>query len=142
MTTSHLPLTHAPYLSRNELRVLLVDDQPFQLDFMTEVLRTLGITNIAQASSGEQALQVLNNKPHGINLLMLDLHMPSMDGFAFMEAIAKDIYRGALIIVSGQSEVVLHAATLVAQLSQFTLLGSLKKPFRKDVLSTLISKLG
>lgn len=134
-------LTPHPRVSRSELKVLLVDDDSFQLDLISEVLRSLGISHITQTSSGEQALKVLGGQQQSFDLLLLDLHMPSMDGFVFMESIARDSYRGALIIVSGQSEVVMHAASLVAQLRQFTLLGSLQKPFRRDAFSALISKL-
>ena len=128
-------------LSRSELKVMLVDDDVFQLELISEILRSLGISNVTQASSGEQALKILGSKQQSFDLLLLDLHMPTMDGFVFMEAVARGIYSGALIIVSGQSEVVMQAASLVARLSQFSLLGSLQKPFRKDALATLIAKL-
>ena len=68
--------------------------------------------------------------------------MPGMDGFQFMEAATKAGYSGALIIVSGQSDDVLHAASMVAKLRRFTLLGVVAKPVSRAALSELISKLG
>jgi CheY-like chemotaxis protein len=133
--------TPPPRLSRSELRVLLVDDDLFVLDLISAALRSLGITQVTQASSGQQALDILGNRRQIFDLLLLDLHMPSMDGFAFMESIAQGVYKGALIIVSGQRDVVVQAASLVARLSQFTLLGALQKPFRKAALAALISKM-
>lgn len=141
MTNPHKYLPTRTPLSRSELKVLLVDDDSFQLDLISEMLRGIGITHITQANSGEQALKVLSSKQQSFDLLLLDLHMPAMDGFVFMEEIARTLYRGALIIVSGQSDVVMHAASLVAKLRQFTLLGSLPKPFSKADLSTVIAKL-
>jgi CheY-like chemotaxis protein len=128
-------------ISRNALKVLLVDDDSFQLEMISGILESLGVTDITRASSGEQALQKLSGK-HGINLLLLDLHMPGMDGFKFMESLAKAGYSGALIIVSGQSDDVMHAASMVAKLRRFTLLGTVPKPVGRGALSALLDKLG
>jgi CheY-like chemotaxis protein len=141
-----MPLTASPKIStatvsRSELKVLLVDDDSFQLELISEVLKSLGITDITLASSGAQALQTMASRPQPFQLLVMDLHMPGMDGFQFMESVAKTGYQGALIIVSGQSADVMRAATLVAGLRRFTLLGSVPKPVGRSAMSELISKL-
>ena len=141
MTTSFTQTSPVMHYSRNELKVLLVDDDSFQLELISEILRGLGVTNITQASSGAQALQAMSNKQQGFNLLVMDLHMPGMDGFQFMESVARDGFNGALIIVSGQSADVMRAASLVAQLRRFTLLGSVPKPVSRTALSELLFKL-
>lgn len=141
MPTSFKHPSPRPHLSRNELKVLLVDDDSFQLELISEILRGLGINSITQASSGAQALQAMSNKQQSFNLLVMDLHMPGMDGFQFMESVARDGFNGALIIVSGQSADVMRAASLVAQLRRFTLLGSVPKPVGRAALSELLSKL-
>jgi CheY-like chemotaxis protein len=138
-TTSSNPATTP--ISRNALKVLLVDDDPFQIKLISGILQGLGVIEIMSATSGEQALQILSGK-HGINLVLLDLHMPGMDGFKFMESLGTAGYGGALIIVSGQSEDVMHAASLVAKLRRFSLLGTVPKPVGRAALSALISKLG
>jgi CheY-like chemotaxis protein len=140
-TTNHTKTSSAPG-SRSMLRVLLVDDDDFQIDAITEILRGLGVRDIACASSGTEALQKLAPRDSGYHLIVLDLHMPGMDGFQFMESIAHGGYAGALIIVSGQSQDVLHAASLVARLRRFTLLGAVAKPVGRSALSDLLSKWG
>ena len=128
-------------ISRNALKVLLVDDDSFQIKLISGILQGLGVSNITAATSGEQALQKLSGT-HGINLTLLDLHMPGMDGFKFMESLGTLGYAGALIIVSGQSDDVMHAASLVARLRRFTLLGSVAKPVDPPALSRLIGQMG
>jgi CheY-like chemotaxis protein len=129
-------------ISRNALKVLLVDDDSFQLEMISGILEGLGVTDITMASSGEQALQKLSAGQSRFNLVLLDLHMPGMDGFKFMESLAKVGYTGALIIVSGQSDDVMHAASMVAKIRRFTLLGTVPKPVGRAALSALLSKLG
>jgi CheY-like chemotaxis protein len=130
--------THS--ISRSDLKVLVVDDDPFQLDVISAILRSLGITNITLATSGAQALQTMAIQ-QGFDLLVTDLHMPDMDGFLFMAHVAMDGYCGALIIVSGQNGDVMQAASLVAKLRRFTLLGLVRKPVNRTAFADLISKL-
>jgi CheY-like chemotaxis protein len=62
--------------------VLIVDDDPDAREVMEEVAHSLGLET-RSASDGLEALDVLRNTekdPPG--LIMLDLMMPSMDGFA------------------------------------------------------------
>ena len=125
------------------LKVLVVDDDPFQIEFIGDTLRSLGILDITLAASSDQALQAQarfkSSAP--FDLLVCDLHMPGKDGFQMMEAMAAAGYRGAVIIASGQESAVLHSASLVAQLRRFKLLGSIQKPVTKSALSELIGKL-
>lgn len=124
--------------SRNQVRALIVDDDPYQLELISEVLRALGVLNVTTTPSVEKALRLLSVERSRINLILLDLHMPGMDGFAFMDAAAKIGFGGGLILVSDQAEDVLHAGALVAKLRRFSLLGSVPKPVEMSALSLLL----
>lgn len=132
-------LTHLPPAS---LRVLLVDDDQFQLDFLSELLEQLGVQQIDRATSGARALQQLAGAGGAPHLLICDLHMPGMDGFQFMESVASSGCASDLLIVSGQDQTVRHSAGLVAQLRRLNFHGVLAKPPCPDQLARVLSSVG
>ena len=135
------PPTRKPH-TRDALKVLVVDDDAFQIEVNADLLRELGVVDITTATSGELALQAVNRHtgPAGFNLMLCDLMMPGMDGFQFMDGVARSGFTGGLIIVSGQSSEVMHSASLVAQLRRFQWLGSLSKPVNRGQLGELLNK--
>jgi CheY-like chemotaxis protein len=130
--------------SRDALKVLVVDDDQFQLEIIAETLRSLGFRDITEATSGDQALAAINasRNENPFDLMLSDLHMPGMDGFQFLASVAQGGFSGALIIVSGQTSDVLHSAALVAKLRRFKVLGSIAKPVDKATLSAMVDTLG
>ena len=73
------------------LPVLVVDDHDVNRRILTEQLRHWGMTPTA-ASGGREALAALSaaaRAGHPFRLLLLDAHMPDMDGFAVAEHMAK-----------------------------------------------------
>jgi CheY-like chemotaxis protein len=138
MTHSTKP-SQAP-AGRARLKVLVVDDDHFQLDLLSALLHELGIADVSCADDGHDALQTISASPGSYHLLLIDLHMPGMDGFAFMEGLARADYRGKLIIASGQSKNVLRGATLLAKIHRFALLGTLVKPVQRGALAELLNR--
>ena len=67
-------------------RILLVDDEPSILDFLSYNLENEGF-QIQTASNGRLAVELAKKfKP---DVVVLDLMMPEMDGFEFLEAFRK-----------------------------------------------------
>lgn len=139
MSTSP-PSQPVPAAGGNARQVLVVDDDRFQLELSSELLKSLGRQEVTCVSSGPEALHQIASQPGSFGLILIDLFMPGMDGFQFMESLAQTDFKGALVIVSGQSDDVLHGATLVARLRRFTLLGTLAKPLERAALSALLSQ--
>jgi len=61
---------------RRRGRVLVVDDQPVNLQLMAEVLRES--FDVLVATSGSRALEIASQG--GVDLILLDVEMPEMDG--------------------------------------------------------------
>ena len=80
-----LAILHQHCRSDDPCPVLLVDDDKTARDATRRVLKKLGVA-VAEAGNGEEALRWLqHNAPPA--LILLDLMMPEMDGFAFLDAV-------------------------------------------------------
>jgi CheY-like chemotaxis protein len=80
-------------------RVLIVEDDVDIRDTVCEVLRELGFEVTAQ-SNGRDALEWLRRSPaQRPDVIVLDLLMPVMDGYEFIEAIRQDPALSVLPIV-------------------------------------------
>jgi CheY-like chemotaxis protein len=71
--------------------VLLVDDDNVFNFLSTKTLRQMGVVNeIHTALNGREAINLLNNYYMGTysapDVILLDLNMPILDGFGFLEA--------------------------------------------------------
>jgi putative two-component system response regulator len=67
--------------------ILLVDDTPENLVVLGELLRPY--YRVRVASSGQRALEVVATKPRP-DLILLDVMMPGMDGYATLRALRED----------------------------------------------------
>ena len=66
------------------LRILVAEDNVFNRDLLEHILTRLGLS-AAMAVDGWEALALLEREP--FDLLLLDLHMPKLDGFQVVGAI-------------------------------------------------------
>lgn len=69
-----------PALRNNEnIKVLVIDDNPVAVEILTNMLESMHFTATA-ASSGEQALAALKDKANSFDLVLMDWEMPGMNG--------------------------------------------------------------
>ncbi|MCF8178637.1 MAG: PAS domain S-box protein [Sulfuritalea sp.] len=71
-----------------DVRVLVVDDQPFNRDVVEGLLAVTGITPHL-AENGQQALDILSGSTESFDLILMDVQMPVMDGLAATRVIRK-----------------------------------------------------
>jgi len=80
---------------KNKIRVLMVDDEVQFRKTTSQMLINRGF-DITMAASGEEALAVLEEKPHDV--VILDIKMPGMDGHQALARI-KERFPGTQVIM-------------------------------------------
>ena len=81
-------------------RIMIVDDEPRYLRLLEANLRTEGY-EVATAQDGVQALDVFSSQP--IDLMLLDIMMPRMDGFSVCQRI-REYSDVPIIILTAKGE--------------------------------------
>jgi phosphoribosyl 1,2-cyclic phosphodiesterase len=116
-------------------KILLIDDNPAILTFMSKRLEAEAIQTLT-ASSGEDGLRLL--KEHRPDVVVLDLMMPKMHGYTLIQEIRNDRNLDSVKIV------VISAKTYAADVERTKKLGAdryLSKPFDLQVFWATISEL-
>ncbi|KAK0672359.1 putative signal transduction histidine-protein kinase [Cercophora samala] len=67
--------------------LLLVEDNVINQKVMLGLLRSLGFKNIALASNGSEAVNMVRSKPAAYDIVLMDISMPIMDGHQASRAI-------------------------------------------------------
>jgi two-component system response regulator AlgR len=116
------------------LRVLVVDDEPLaraRLSTLLRACRDPSAETMAQADSAAHALACLQQQ--ATDLVLLDVHMPGMDGLSLARQIADMPYPPALVFVTAYAEHAVDAFELDA-------VDYLTKPVRQDRLQAALHK--
>ena len=130
----------------SSVKLLVVDDDEFMLQQITQVSKQMGIVSPQTATGGKRALQLLDGHAgvhNGVyfNLILCDLNMPGMDGIEFLRHLAERNYRGGIVLISGEDARVLKSAEKLAKAHNLQILGTLCKPVTARHLHPLIAKL-
>ncbi len=115
------------------LQALVVDDNYFNRDLCKLALSHVGFDYV-EATNGREALNALPN--HKIDLILLDLSMPEMDGVGFVKEIRMmEAYKDTQIIVLTANP---HMATPeVEDAAEYIL----QKPIDIQMLSSLLERI-
>jgi EAL domain-containing protein (putative c-di-GMP-specific phosphodiesterase class I)/ActR/RegA family two-component response regulator len=127
------------YLKPTSL-ILIVDDDEFILKSAAITVANLGFINVLCANSAEAAIDILKRNGSLIEVIMLDLNMPSMDGIELLRELSSRQFNGGIILFSGEEERTLSLAESLARARQLSVLGSMSKPVSADSLRALLDK--
>lgn len=111
---------------------LIVDDDPIFTAVAESVIRSTGPHHASVASDGREGLERLEAAVPPVDVVLLDLNMPSLDGLAYLRSLGERGYRGAVIISSGESKEIIEAARQMGRMLGLVVCGVLKKPLRRD----------
>ena len=116
-------------------RVLLVDDHPMNRE-LGQALLTLAGCDVVTAEDGVQAADAA--RAGGFDVILMDVHMPQMDGLAATRAIrALDGLAGAVPIVALTADV---RADQVARCREAGMDDHVPKPINRDQLLAAVSR--
>jgi EAL domain-containing protein (putative c-di-GMP-specific phosphodiesterase class I) len=88
-----------------------------------------------------EALRQLGSAGESVDLVMLDINMPEMDGIEFIRRLATCRYAGSLILVSGESGRVFDSVARLIEAQHLNALGHLHKPVQPEQLAALMRRL-
>ena len=87
----------------NKPKILIVDDEPFNVDYLEQELEELNYETIT-AVNGQDALEKIASESP--DLVLLDIMMPVMDGYAVLEKVKADpaIRNIPIIVISANND--------------------------------------
>ncbi len=137
--TVYLPLVSAsetqgaaagqPALTMGAGRVMVVDDEEHIRELAQELLGSLGY-DVVTCADGEEAVQRFQNERETVDLVLLDVVMPRLDGWQVLDAIRRMDPTAAVVLCSGYSGTRRTDATVPW----------LQKPFRLQELADTVAQ--
>lgn len=118
-------------------RILIVDDSPLLRKTARRAVVQAGADpeRIREAGNGREALDALAKEP--ADIVLLDINMPVMDGYEFIETQAKDPalrnLKIALVTTEGNKE-------RLERMAQLGVTSYLRKPFAPEELRNLVAQ--
>ncbi len=114
--------------------ILVVDDEDFVREVSARFLRSMGY-RVSEAIDGQDALEVFERESPGIDLVVLDLVMPRLNGGQVLEALRRRAPTLPVLLVSG------HATGPQADEARKLANGFLQKPYRPTELGEQVQRL-
>lgn len=113
-------------------KILIVDDQFGIRILLNEVLQKEGYTTF-QAANGPQALEIA--KEHALDLVLLDMKIPGMDGIEILRRIKEYDKSISVIIMTAYGEL-----DMIQQAKDLGALTHFFKPFDIDDIRSIVKK--
>ncbi|MGF6127169.1 EAL domain-containing protein (putative c-di-GMP-specific phosphodiesterase class I) [Pseudomonas frederiksbergensis] len=120
-------------------RVLIVEDHPFQHQYLLNLFNDIGGFSVDTAADGRAALECLNRQRY--DLILSDLMMPNMDGVQLIQKLGTLKHKPALALMSALSRRMLVSAGLAARSAGFCVIGLISKPVEPAAVHQLRTRL-
>lgn len=117
--------------SEQRRQILIVDDDPSVREILGTALQQQAL-GIDEASNGADAIRLLGENAYAV--VLLDIMMPGVDGFAVLDAIdATSVNAPVVLVVSGADP------ALLQQLDSRRIHGIVKKPFDPHDIANVVA---
>lgn len=114
-------------------KILVVDDAELNRELLHEILKDE--YKVDMAEDGEQALKKLQESREKMGAMLLDLHMPGMDGFAVIAAMKERgwLKKIPVLVISSESTTAVENRCLELGVSDF-----IHRPFESSIVRNRI----
>ncbi|MGH8416387.1 MAG: response regulator [Pseudomonas sp.] len=126
-------------MSRHSLRILLVEDHPFQLISLQILLNNHGLYLVTPALNAAEALAALERSAEPYDLLLCDQRLPDMSGIELIDVAARRGLIRHAVLLSGLEPSQLLDIENEAIRNGVPLLGCLIKPLNTLELLRLVA---
>lgn len=124
--------------SVSAFRYLIIDDDNFTCDCIVKLLQRHGAQHVKAMDNALDALGWLEKNSSPPDIIICDLNMPEMDGIEFMQMLAKQNFKGGILLISA-SIIMLETFMNLVRAKGLNVLGSVSKPLNLDKIVPLIS---
>lgn len=129
-------LTEATAASCLPQTILVVDDEMQVRQLLARMIERLGVQAMV-AGDGQAALDVLAANPNAIDMVILDLSMPGMDGATTMQKLHHMRPDLRIVLSSGHGE-----EDSIGRCNGHNPAGFLAKPYRLDDVRRMLNQVG
>ncbi|MDB6062544.1 MAG: response regulator receiver (CheY-like) modulated diguanylate phosphodiesterase domain [Verrucomicrobiaceae bacterium] len=127
-------------MNKAAIRILVLDDEHFMQKMLAHMLATLGFSSVDTCDNGLSALEWVDAGDTTPQIILLDLHMPGMDGIQFVRKLVEHNFEGSLLLVSGEDERLLQMTQKLIEAHDIPVLGRLSKPVFLPELEAALEK--
>jgi EAL domain-containing protein (putative c-di-GMP-specific phosphodiesterase class I) len=121
------------------LHFLVAEADPAQRLAMVDMLGQLGASQVTEVPDGHTALRCFQDSfTPTVNVAIIDLALPGMDGLELIRTLAAMKCRARLIVVGAQASNLMFSVETMAQAYGFELLGAMTKPVSVTRLAALL----
>ncbi|HCM48015.1 MAG TPA: hypothetical protein DIS98_11100 [Colwellia sp.] len=119
-----------------KLKLLVVDDEVDFAEFVADVAESMDFNVISTDDPTEVETLFLQD----LNIIVLDLFMPHIDGIELLRLLSKSKSSASIVLMSGKDKGVLNSAQKIAEEQEINVLGVLQKPFFAKQLEVVLAK--
>lgn len=120
--------------------ILILEDQPFQRGFLANLFNDVSGVHTDTAGDGAAALAMCQGCPY--DLVVTDLMMPGVDGIQFIQSLAAQEQKPAVVLISSASQRMMASARLMAESLGLNVLAALSKPVSPGDVADVLALLG
>ncbi|HET7161141.1 MAG TPA: EAL domain-containing response regulator [Rhodanobacteraceae bacterium] len=121
-----------------QVSVLVVEDHDFQRQVAIRLLQQMGVGTVLDAADGRSALAMLGRQEHPVDVVLVDLDLPHMDGIEFIGHVARERLANAAVVLTALDPALLNTVRIMARASGMRVLGTVEKPLTQTKLAEVV----